>query len=94
MKRKQQKAEEDNNITEMLPDDTTVCVWGGELRSHHICQPAKAEAFNVVQNITQLCFGFVLRARRPHKFTFGPFFLLLASASAAAALEKQHFCFF
>lgn len=84
-----QKAEEDNNITEMLPVDTIVCAKGKQ-RSHHISQPAKAEAlFKILPNfVLDLFSGPEGRTSLPLALFY--FALLLASASAAAALEKQH----
>lgn len=86
-----QKAEADNNITEMLPVDTIVCAKGKQ-RSHHISQPAKAEAlFKILPNfVLDLFSGPEGRTSLPLALFY--FALLLASASAAAALEKQHSC--
>lgn len=72
----------------MLPVDTIVCAKGKQ-RSHHISQPAKAEAlFKILPNfVLDLFSGPEGRTSLPLALFFA---LLLASASAAAALEKQH----
>lgn len=89
----QQKAEEDNNITEMLPDDTTVCVGRGTEISSYL-PTGQGRSVQRCSKYYPTLFWICSQGPKAAQVYLWPFFLLLASASAAAALEKQHFCFF